>query len=481
MCGILNYTIITYVLFKLFGHKKGILFLAIVYALTFKYSFCSINFTTTGAFISATATFYLLYLLKDNDKKRKFLFRSLAIIYLLFGTLFRQEILYVALVFFALATLIILINKIKLNKDNNTKQNAKGLFTFLKPYLITLLILAVVGLLLILFSNLICNLDKRTKEYFKYNEVRSSIMDYELPSYDENKNLYSSLGLDENDYYLLAYGLYDTKTNSTYYNFNNLAVKKNNSFFDFSNNFKSVISSYSSVNILCLGVLGLFLLIKKKPFDYIYYIILFGSLLAFIYYLSSIGRQVYRARYVPITQFILLSIFTLSLTKDREFKPKPTFILKTTAVVLTLITCSYSIFSFYVNKGKVIKGFDFNSHKETTYVVNAGNLISDSIFKVVDYKNAVYAMGWMLYSPYLDETSKDKFNSTNFYQSLIDNENAELLINDFSSEIDSNIIKEFIEIHYNKYYAIEGKKIVLEKSYDESIYITYKVKTIPLY
>lgn len=206
------YTVVFYILlfsaFVLFSYvvleqyeQKIALIIINLFLLFFAYdSYISIQFTQVAGIIGAVGMFVLIF------PQGKVWEKIVGGLLLLFSCLIRYQM--AELVFLGYLCAFILSGIINMLIDRRKVSSKKGKMSRLG--------LIVAFIILIVVPQLPSGVDEKDVDfwdkYWKYNNVRASIQDYEYPEYGENEKFYQSMGISENDLYL--YNAWNTDVNT---------------------------------------------------------------------------------------------------------------------------------------------------------------------------------------------------------------------------------------------------------------------------
>ncbi len=264
--------------------------------------YCSIQFTKTAALMMVVG---MLLMIDSMTNRRPWYYYVYSILFLYLGVAFRIDGL-VAVIGFAG---IYLIFWAVANRDRICHEG------YLKPrkILLYLILLALIGGCYgfqMLSENANVSNDQLEK-YKAYSELRSDIVDYPVYEYyDGNEEAYESIGISENDLYLIDHWFFDYDGAASSDKLADiLAVdrqvdkegkslaKATHSFLKYAKS-KVRILSFSGIHILMLLVLGIYGLIILKPRRWIYVFAIGFMCLALYLALFYMGRPAYRAMYV---------------------------------------------------------------------------------------------------------------------------------------------------------------------------------------
>ncbi|MBQ7715296.1 MAG: hypothetical protein IJT70_05440 [Clostridia bacterium] len=324
------------------------------------------------------------------------------------------------------------------------------------------------------------------KYYLQYNSVRSAVWDYKIPDYEDCKEEYDNIGIDENDIAMLrlqyvddegafSYNTlkqiksikdnYNVKTRSVFDTLKNMVVYEAGCVFGLED--KGVASVAGALTLM------FFLLIMKKRnyFIPVGMIVVTAAIYSFVWIK---GRPALRGVYMAWLGMIVFLLYSVSASEMRDYVKriyrKRKTVCKTVLILLCLII---SVCGLYMSKaGNVTSGnytsdendyalLDYmNEHKDSKFEIarNSGfnyNPNSD-IYHVTrrdPYQNFLFMKGTYYKSPYFIEVYKD-FGTDNYYSNLLNDNVYSVNSHDKSG---AEIMRKYLQ----KYYS-NGKTVTFE-------------------
>lgn len=196
--GFVSMMVIAYVFFDKLGIKKGIVPVLFFESVLSINVYSLITFTKTAAVLITAGGLMILWAHLEKKKIRYYVF---GIIMALFGSFYRFKVLYSVFAVFAFFALCIIIFKTK-------APFIRGFFKELKEFLSAKFLTAIIIMLALVFSlnsvsRMIFANDSELDYYREYNSHRSHIVDFDIPSFTDEREKYEELGISENDIEML--------------------------------------------------------------------------------------------------------------------------------------------------------------------------------------------------------------------------------------------------------------------------------------
>ncbi len=433
---------------------------AVIVGLLFEIIFCCwLTFTVLSGF----ATFFgmtLLIELATNDSllKKPIQFAS-SIVMLELGFLLRSSM------FFSVVIIMLLFIYYNVRKIKKIEKNT-----------IIVLSIAIAFLCLInIVSNNCLNNSKEQKEYLRWSSARSSVMDYPISDYEDNKDFYKSISFSKNDYEgIVADDRY--MADKKVYSCSNLNAIADNTPFNIRYNCDVVDIILKLIKLKEMWVFGAFWLLcllasSKKLYVILQGIITVGSLTAQI----AINRYVHRV-FVPllIISAIILTLFTLDNIIKKYRK-----IFCIGALIISGVYCAISLKQLAMhNEHKAQAQEKYNSfcryidnHKENLYVTNGngGILDKESVSIINNQKKILNLMTLFNYDLYNGTYYRKvkKYNLTFKDRLIMDLADKNVFYVDLSNKGINNIVK-YIEEHSHR--RVMAKKTKIMKKSKCTIY-----------
>lgn len=316
-----------------------------------------LQFTTSAAYISAVGCLYLFEALENNRPKKA---RVFAILWIFLGYLIRVDCIYFSLFFMGLVWLYKVISRRK--KFSTRSGYMKEVWRWMYPFLVALILM---GSFEIAQRALMIH---HHDDFIEWNQVRSSVDDYAIPSYYEYKKEYQKIGISEEDYNLLRTWNYwdsDKYTLELLKDIQKLQTKVNakeaNAGSELKNAYR-VIASNTSFWFLVLGVLLLYPILEKSMFFYSIFMLFTIEILSF--YFSCKGRLIWRIYYsILMVAIIAILALMLSSKKLRHHQCK-------NKKILIAISMGMILLCFWGVSGSVFDGYYSRIFNDSTYCRN---------------------------------------------------------------------------------------------------------------
>ena len=459
----INWIVLTYLIIVIFCTCVLIYLLskyvktiyAIVIGLLFEIIFCCwFTFTVLSGFATFFGMTLLIELVTNNSLLKKPIQLASSIVMLELGFLLRSSM------FFSVVIIMLLFIYYNVRK---TKINKKNTIIVLS---ITIVFLCSINIV----SNSCLNNSKEQKEYLRWSNARSSVMDYPISNYDDNKNFYKSISFSKNDYEgIVAEDRY--MADKKVYSCSNLNAIADNTPFNIRYNCDVVDIILKLIKLKEMWVFGAFWILcliasSKKLYVILQGIITAGSLTAQI----IINRYVHRV-FVPllIVSAIILAIFTLDNIIKNYRK-----IFCIGSLVICGVYCAISLKQLAMhNEHKAQAQEKYNSfceyidnHKENLYVTNGngGILDKESVSIINNQKKILNLMTLFNYDLYNGTYYRKvkKYNLTFKDRLIMDLTDKNVFYVDLSNKGINKIVK-YIEEHSHKR-VIAKKTKVMEKS-----------------
>ena len=350
-----------------------------------------------------------------------------------------------------------------------------------------------IAILLIAFplqtaSSYINNATPELQYFSQYNSARSAVWDYPIPDYEECKEEYDSIGIDENDIAMLRLQYMDDEGAFSIDTLKEINEIKSN----YNAETKSLFTTLKQMVIYETGcIIGLedkgiasvagalavifFLLIMKKRNYFMPASLIFITFLDYTY-LWIKGRPAFRGVYMSWLGIVVFLLYSVSVPEIRDYAKKiyksRKKVCKACMVVLCLIL---SIAGFYLTKTSNVTSGNYtsteedhalieymNEHKDNKYQIarNSGFNYNpnNDIYHVTKRdpdQNFLFIKGTYYKAPYFKEVYKD-FGTDNYYSNLL-NENV-YSVNSVNNEEEIEMMRKYLQ----KYYS-NGKTVAVEK------------------
>lgn len=426
------------------------------------------NYSKSGALAIIVGCLTFAFSMEwDRTKNVRMLFEIIGLTLLIIGALVRYK------TDLAFIPYIVILGVFFFAKHD--KKNYKATF-------LAALLIIVFGWI---FDYSVYHSDDYWKEYKEYNDIREQLMDYGIPEYYGNEDIYQQLGLNENDYEMLINWQYaDEKVFSIDVFKSLLRYRKSIRPHFFSvYTLKLVLRRFIS-NIQIFPQIGVASLLcalayfttkgnKKKI------IFLFCTMWLELVYLMYTGRTPERAVMIPVIATIPMLIFFYIPDTNK----------------IGLISLSILLISIYcfcvcvladnneLKKNELIIQKEVNdiyeklSHEEDNlyvwhiFTASRNLTYSQDLFSGYPYgqhKNSVFSGGWLVPSPLMADISGRYGERNNVYKLLAFNPNVFYVVytEDSINGIGADAIERYIRDHYNK----DARATLVEKVGIYSIY-----------
>lgn len=406
-----------------------------------------------------------LFLIGWEREKNKILLIILGILFVDMGFLLRKDAF--------ISSLILAVPYIvySLRKRIGVNINKRTIITLLS----TVLVICVVN---IMFGQLVYN-DTAIKKYKQWNDARSNVVDYHIPKYEDNKELYKKIGFSENDYLGMTYiGGYLADNNV--YSYDNLETIVKNTPLNVRYNFNalSILKGMAKMEALWIFAIGwlLSLLMTSKRKLVVIQGIITAIMIVGLLFIDRCPERVH----VPIflVSFIILLIIALQYpNKISKFK-KSYFVVGTTFLIG--LCCLVSCFQLYQTNKSIedaerkyesLSKFAENN-KDKLFIFNSCAAVTRKekmkiYSKKERYDNYTSLFGYELYSPmYYNQAKRFRFkNKESLLMNIVENDNTYYV--DIANNYSKYIVK-YLEEH-------SGRTIVFNTIKKGKEYSIYKV------
>lgn len=383
----------------------------------------------------------------------------------------------------------------------DTEKESRKLVNLLKiifepKRLLSAVLIVVVAFSLNYASNSINKSTEELKHYASYTSIRSASFDYEIPSYEEKKEEYDAIGIDENDLTLLKAGFMDKDGAFSIEQLKNIKQIRDNynkaQFSIVSSVYNTIRLAGISVVFLhmdgiilgCFGIVFLLYFIFQKKNKYLIPIIMAIAVGAVYLYLNIKGRVVFRVLFSVFFAGVCYLFYTYDFSRLKE-KKKST--IKTVLAVVCVFVISVAGLYLTTQKNEHIDYYpSFDEAKQISEYVNEnqdkkfefarGTMFTCGIpntnkdvfhIKKTDYDVNYKVVNCTYYlSPYYYRQMQG-FGADNFYSNLL-NENVYFVVRNKANYGEN--MKQYLQ----KYYA-DNKSVDMElvEEFDEYTVYNY--------
>lgn len=415
------------------------------FVLFFAYEgYIDITFTKVAGITGAIGAFLVLY--KHSSRLEKTLGEGLFLGACLIRYMMAQMVLYA----FILLVLFECIRVIIVKQDRNR----------IKRYIVALISLCIIfkGVTFIPYT---FSEDEKSfwKEYWKYNDIRSGIQDFEIPNYDENKSFYEKLDLSKNDIYI--YRAWNADVEKISYEKGekiwalqeeqgllfNASMEKIFAFRNIMKYFKVFPLQLLNIDVFVLYlvvVIWVYMFVDIDTLKKVYYI--FNSLIVLlgINYYMYIGNRYLQHR-VDIGVIAVAVLSLLLFIGEEDYKPMGVKSRRTVVILsaLLVIFCGkYHMGNNDVAQREVNNRefFEMTSKTDKKYLVVAeredGNCDIVTFLEPFDVPQIGIWKNVFFENSFYEKERFKKYGISNIYKDIIDNEEMYMVMAKSNSDIE---------------------------------------------
>ena len=478
-CG---FTAITWVLLRRFKPAPALVMTAILLGAFSTDCYLSLNFSKPGAIGTASGMFLMLYAMRNETGRVMKLPLWLGFVLGLCGLAWRYESFGVCALMMTGGCLYVLVRIWFEHRGRSAKDVLKPMLRFLTPFVL----LAASALALFAFSQWMW---KRpyVRAYTEFDTARCQLVDFELPKYDRLKDVYDSIGIDENFLSMInGWDFYDTEK-FTKENIDTIIAARDTEYQR-----KSIGECLGIFLGKCIGGFcldrpfagfALMLLLwlacsRRRPEDWITLLYTLG--LFFIVYMAFIYIDRYLANRIDIGIFLSMAlVITMLLDEDK---------LRSDRLLLLALLCTSLFISYRANRACCLYDShntieDKSSEKaavetlladdEHFYFVTTWS-IDHSLYSPLETPPAGYADklvqigGWSMHHPVIEELL-ESHGIENPFRDIVGREDIYI--------IDNNI--ERTMKHINTYYDPDAVAVPVEPLSEETNLKIYYIAATP--
>lgn len=449
---VLSFLLVGVLLINRSGILNGYIIAGTFLLCSFDSIVCRMNYSKTGAFIFITGLILFLSFLDHDDWKNwKYrLGRTGSLVLMLQGSLMRDYATLVCVPFAAICVVYIIYKY---------KQDMK------KRFLSVIIATVIVGAFW-MCSFMIYSVNAEWKAFKEYDNARIKLLDYDLPEYSENMDLYTNIGFSENDHHLLKswqngdIDFYSKEKLEKIAN-SNQTMKQNffrSEHIDLSNLSFVEFARYHLIILLLLPFSIVVVLLNPKRFYYIFSVLVlgYGELWASL----MKGRLNERSLYIPmLAAFLVIAFFVVE--NEISVMERKKFCL--TLLVITFFAyygCGvYSILNiregrqFYRENASEVLEYT-SSHPDSLFVmdiVHNSNMLASAYgpfddISSIPHENIATLGGWIVPTPIWKDIIGPFGDRCNLIKTLVQNKNVYLLV---PNDYDCSRIYLYIKEHYN--------------------------------
>lgn len=406
-----------------------------------------IQYTKSAYLIVLAGMILVFYTLHDLNQSKRFLFCGILLI--LFGSFVRFDSALVILAFAFMRCIYDLIIEQKLEFDYRfIEKNFKYIATF------SLILFLLFGFEI--SDKLIYKYgteSQKWNDYIEYNDLRTELLDFGIPDYEEYEQQYKKIGLSENDIKMLSSWCFSDPETFNIETFKQIIDIKESPEWSFTEIYDNLIKgTQNAIGMAAIVLSVLFLLNGKKKHRILF--LMYAVIVFMLYgYLTYKGRVIIRAEYGI---WLCLCVFLL------YDYPRNTTPIKEKIVSVSWMVISIAILLNYINDYNAKQHeytaplqteyrdvYDYmNSHKENVYMRDTLSLCmwytGFSIYETLpkDYLSNVCLMGgWEINHPIVNV--EEQYGISNPWRECVDSEKIYIID---STGIDSKL--EFIRQRY---------------------------------
>lgn len=435
---------------------KGYLISFIFVGATIKYTLLSMSFVKTASLVMVVGVVCLISSM-DNDrwlKAENRVMRIVAYVLIFLGAAIRKENVIAMVPFYLLAVAYLLVK--------NSKERIRRCIPCIG------VLLAVALLWIGDFFAYYC--DEEWKDYKEYTAIRSELVDYGVPSYEEHEQAYADIGLSYNDYLMLTGADYPDNDVFGIETFRKiLSIRESEeeglSLSVFFKKIGETVGLSSSYLVICV-VFFVFLTLSGEG-NQRNFLLRLGALMVYVgelWYLLYVGRANERAvMSLTISVLAILFLFTTHFDEEKNDKPKNARMVVCMVLVLiyTYFACEIAEIKYrkpYVcpYKSEAMELFSYVAdNRDKLYVMNGYGYVEcmfdyhaplDAIPQGI-LSNVYVMSGWLKNLPFINDMARGYGDEYNIMSVLASNKDVYMI-----SEIDSDNVIEltYIREHYNE-------------------------------
>ncbi len=324
--NVIGLTSLCIVISQDFDIKNSVLITVIINIAVGGQVYNDLQFTKNASFLLVVG----FVVMADSIRKTKGIHISKFIVGLMFfllGYMIRVESFTILIPYFALYILAVVVSRIICDRRNKSKVSIKRFIScVIVPAVIVLISMSIVRGV----DYYVMHSSEEWKTYWNYHALRSDLRDRGTPDYESNKDMYDSIGWDENElnlfrFWITADDAFDYDHLKTIYD----AKGKDESFtfkFDeafmqsyYDNFYKKTVREFSYPYVYIVILLGVLLATNWAGILYV-----IGSIMVILIeygYLVSIARVLWRVEFgMWLAMFILLALFLMkNYSKESVF------------------------------------------------------------------------------------------------------------------------------------------------------------------
>ncbi len=370
--GFVAMTTISYIFFYTFGKKKGFLLILLMES-AFAYNIYSmITFSKTAA-VLVTAGGLMIFWAYLN--KKRLIYSIFGLLLAIIGSFYRHQIFYSVIAVFAFFVLAYIIHQKKSPGIKGFVQSCRGFFRFRMVAILVILVVTTLGCKSI--SKAIIFSDEELAYYRTYNSLRSSVVDFQIPSFEEESEKYQKLGISENDIEMLRNWYIDDQGVASVEILREISQIQEGRQNKVDYLVNMIISFFRLAELLLLivyvvVVVGILLVCRKRARLFVG---LITAAVALLYgYLFMIGRSNHRSVFSIWFAATVCLLYAVQFFEMKEWFPKKKrFLSKHIVSVCILISIFNATYGIYVAIPSLVVTSDLTFPEFESYIASSEN------------------------------------------------------------------------------------------------------------
>ncbi|MEG2522338.1 MAG: hypothetical protein RSA90_00200 [Lachnospiraceae bacterium] len=274
-----------------------------------------LDFTVVSAYTLATGCALLFFAVSTHGKK---ILYFTGMLWSILGYMIRIDCIYFSVAFFGIVG-ILQISKIWYENRNSHKKTIEKSIGYIFPLLCVLVLIGLLHVTQIVVMNV------NQPDFLKWNKVRTTIDDYEMPDYEKYEEIYQDIGLSYNDYCLLLTWEYQDPEFFTMDRMKKLQqLKKEVDYVEIKHRGLPSYFKQSFIKLSSNNIYWIIILLTIGGIIFLDYATIFTSVVIVMFihilggYFEVLGRLIPRIQYaILLTSFI--AIIYLYIIDQRHF------------------------------------------------------------------------------------------------------------------------------------------------------------------
>lgn len=432
------YILIGFVFVKKAGAFLGSIFSYLFLFLTFSDIYEKINFTRISAIICLAGYLFVFFCLEREEIRYRIL-SVLGCIMIILGSLIRFE------VFLMVSAFAFGIFCYQITKSYKKGMGVKG--NKFKRYLFFCGVSLIVIFGMQGYHTYVYQSNTEWRNYLQYNKLRSNLLDFGMPYYEEYEQEYNEMGISQADYEMFIdwnyadIEVFSVETLQAIVNMKpklgiKSVIKKLVIFLTYEIGVRKYLNN--SVFLFGLFTFLIYILLNKNR---CYFLVIWSGIISFfeLFYLYCIQREVSRVSIIPLLCLTAIILYNYNIEKMnyKDIIHKKYVLLS--FIVLGFISCNISgilriaggFTDYFINKEikkdnkKYIDFFEDSVNSDNYYIWDpkcfaeisyAYGMFDVPVFSALSNSN--YTGGWTVPSPIFTE-SKKNHNIKNVFEALV--------------------------------------------------------------